>query len=281
MSAPDLSVVCRNCGSEVSPYVTECPYCGTRLRKRAPKIEREGDEIKVREGRRERKLRREAGRRERATQGKARRGRIDRDELATKPVATVLILAVAAVLFVVFQAGLSTQGATAAASAELTRDIFQNAYRDDALRYLIAPFFFEDAGYLMICGLGLAIFLPPLERRLGSLAAFVLALACGSLGILAADAWSDLIGNGAHAAAGLNGAALGALAAYVAIREPERRADPDDSYDEIAVGVAAVVILAIPLFETFADVSAGVAGAILGAACGWIATRVGAGRERA
>ena len=41
-SGPDLFVVCKNCGSEVSPYITECPYCGTRLRKRAPKLERGG-----------------------------------------------------------------------------------------------------------------------------------------------------------------------------------------------------------------------------------------------
>ena len=40
MSQPDLFVVCKKCGSEVSPYVTECPYCGQRLRKRAPKIDR-------------------------------------------------------------------------------------------------------------------------------------------------------------------------------------------------------------------------------------------------
>src|SRR5690349_3813297 len=40
MSHPDLFVVCKNCQAEVSPYITECPYCGTRLRKRAPKIER-------------------------------------------------------------------------------------------------------------------------------------------------------------------------------------------------------------------------------------------------
>src|SRR3954462_13878200 len=40
MSQPDLFVVCKNCQAEVSPYITECPYCGTRLRKRAPKIER-------------------------------------------------------------------------------------------------------------------------------------------------------------------------------------------------------------------------------------------------
>ncbi|HEX6388684.1 MAG TPA: hypothetical protein VFZ89_04545, partial [Solirubrobacteraceae bacterium] len=42
MSSPDLFVVCKNCQAEVSPYITECPYCGTRLRKRAPKIERDG-----------------------------------------------------------------------------------------------------------------------------------------------------------------------------------------------------------------------------------------------
>ena len=40
--APDLFVVCKNCQSEVSPYITECPYCGQRLRKRAPKLDREG-----------------------------------------------------------------------------------------------------------------------------------------------------------------------------------------------------------------------------------------------
>src|ERR671910_3559381 len=41
-SGPDLFVVCRSCGREVSPYITECPYCGNRLRKRAPKLDRGG-----------------------------------------------------------------------------------------------------------------------------------------------------------------------------------------------------------------------------------------------
>lgn len=42
MPPADLFVVCKNpdCGAEVSPYVTECPYCGTRLRKRAPKLDK-------------------------------------------------------------------------------------------------------------------------------------------------------------------------------------------------------------------------------------------------
>jgi ribosomal protein L40E len=41
-SGPELFVVCKKCNSEVSPYITECPYCGTRLRKRAPKLEKGG-----------------------------------------------------------------------------------------------------------------------------------------------------------------------------------------------------------------------------------------------
>src|SRR5205809_5578802 len=63
MAAPELTVVCKNCGAEVSPYVTECPYCGTRLRRRAPKLERRGDELLARESRRARRRRLAAERR--------------------------------------------------------------------------------------------------------------------------------------------------------------------------------------------------------------------------
>src|SRR5439155_10437237 len=62
VSTPELSVVCKSCGSEVSPYVTECAYCGSRLRRRAPKLGREGGEIRVREGRRDKRRRRAAER---------------------------------------------------------------------------------------------------------------------------------------------------------------------------------------------------------------------------
>src|ERR1044072_1830409 len=51
MSESELSVICKNCGSEVSPYVTECPYCGARLRKRAPKLERRGDALEAKPSR--------------------------------------------------------------------------------------------------------------------------------------------------------------------------------------------------------------------------------------
>ncbi len=54
---PDLFVICKNCQSEVSPYITECPYCGSRLRKRAPKLDREGRRPSASGGRRARRCR--------------------------------------------------------------------------------------------------------------------------------------------------------------------------------------------------------------------------------
>src|SRR5918996_5601903 len=177
MSAPELSVVCRNCGSEVSPYVTECPYCGQRLRKRAPKLQREGDEIKIREGRREKRLRRDAARRSRAEARLRGEGGGRFEELATKPLATGLLLAAMAVMFVVYRA-------SDLSFTELGAIVGEPG--DQFWRYLTAPFFFDDAGYLFVCGLAIALFLPPLERRIGSVASLVLALACGALGMLAA-----------------------------------------------------------------------------------------------
>ena len=99
--------------------------------------------------------------------------------------------------------------------------------------------------------------MPPLERRIGSVATFILALACGALGMLAAVGIDAALGDDFPVAAGANGIALGLLAAYVVVREPERRADPEESYDPIAVAVAAAVLLALPLVEDFADPWAG------------------------
>ena len=263
MSQPDLFVVCKNCGSEVSPYVTECPYCGTRLRKRAPKLQREGDEIRVREGRRERRLRKDAERRERAEERRERRG-LSFEELATRPVATALILIACAATFVV-----------GAASDLTVADLggILGPPEGEFWRYLVASFVFDDAGYLFACGLAIALFLPSLERRIGSVPALLLAFACGALGMLAAVGISEFLGDGVPVAAGANGIALGALAAFVALHEPERRADPDESYDTIAVAVAAVVLLALPLVDDFADPWTGLAGALVGGLCGLLATR--------
>lgn len=249
MGTPELSVVCRNCGSEVSPYVTECPYCGTRLRKRAPKLEREGDEIKVREGRRERRLRKSAERRERRA-ARAERRR----ELRGKPLATIAVVVASAVTYVLL-------AATDLSLFDLGAIV--GPVGDEVWRYAAAPFVYDDAGYLFVCGIAIAIFLPPLERRFGSLLALLLVLATGVVGALAAEQVAIELGGGAPLIAGGNAIALGLIAAYVVMREPERRAHPENSYDPLAVGVAATVVLLLPLFEDMADPWAALAGAIV------------------
>ena len=126
MSQPDLFVVCKNCGSEVSPYVTECPYCGQRVRKRAPKLER-GE--------------REAARRRR----RSRLPRLRPDEIEgiapdTRPYATIaLILICRATTFV----------AVTDATMDLGTIVVPGA--DEVWRWFTAPFVHGNAlGYQFV-----------------------------------------------------------------------------------------------------------------------------------
>src|SRR5438477_7993802 len=80
---PDLFVICKNCQAEVSPYITECPYCGNRLRKRAPKLE---------------KARRQAERRTRQARpslGRLRKGEIPGIRVDARPYATIALVVAA------------------------------------------------------------------------------------------------------------------------------------------------------------------------------------------
>ncbi len=253
MAGPELSVVCKSCGSEVSPYVTECPYCGTRLRKRAPKLERADGEIRVREDRRERRRRKAAERRGRLAE------RVLGEDVTARPLATLAALIAPAVLLILDRA-------TDLDPIDLGAIV--GPVGDEWWRYLAAPFVYDDVGYLFACGLALAIFLPPIERRVGSVASVLLVVGCGALGMLAAAGLDSSFGDGIPIAAGGNGIALGALCAYVVLRDAERRADPTEEYDRIAIAVAAVVLLALPLVEDFASVWAGLVGALVGAGCG-------------
>jgi membrane associated rhomboid family serine protease/DNA-directed RNA polymerase subunit RPC12/RpoP len=263
-SSPELSVVCKNCGAEVSPYVTECPYCGTRLRKRAPKLERVGDEVRLREGRRDRRRRRAAQRRD-------RRG--DRlTFLSDRPVATIAAIAVPAAVLVVERASSLTVFDLGAIVGPVT---------DEWWRYLAAPFVYDDLGYLFACCLALAIFLPGIEARVGAVPTVLLVLGCGALGMLAADGLDSAFGDGITVAAGGNGIALGALGAWVVMRDAERRADPTEEYERVAVAVAAAVLLLLPLVEDFADPWAGLVGGLVGAACGLGAALGGRTDQRA
>jgi membrane associated rhomboid family serine protease len=251
MSETELRVICKNCGSEVSPYVTECPYCGARLRKRAPKLERRGDAL-------EPKPRRRPARRliPAALRG-ASLG-------AERPYATLAVILGSAALILV-------QKATAYGVASFGGLVVP--FRDEWWRYLTAPFAYTDLGYLFVVAIALAIFGIGLERRLGSLAAGLLMLASGSLGMLGAAAIVNAQ-DGVEVMAGGNGLALGVLAAWFAIRRSEARTAIDQEYDRVGVAVVAVVLLALPIFESTADPYAGIVGGLVGGLAGLLAAGV-------
>jgi membrane associated rhomboid family serine protease len=248
VASPELSVVCKSCGSEVSPYVTECPYCGTRLRKRAPKLERRGDEITPRE--RRRRLRRPA---------------IPKIAVAERPYATIAAVVGPAVLLLVQRAADLFPSEVGAIVGPVGSEWW---------RYLAAPFVYDDLGYLFVVGVAVAVFVGALERRLGTVSALLLMLACGGLGMLGAGAMHSIgLDAGTLLAAGGNGLALGAVGAWFAVRYTESRRHPDEDYDLIGVTVCAAVLLALPLVDDFANVWAGIAGGLVGLLAGFAARR--------
>lgn len=246
MSETELSVICKNCGSEVSPYVTECPYCGARLRKRAPKLERRGDALEAQQPRR-------------------RRRRIPRPGFAVsveRPYATLAAILGSAVLLLIQKVGghgLATYGGLIV------------PLQGEWWRYLTAPFAYVDVGYLFVVAVGLAIFSTGVERRLGTLPTALLLVACGSLGVIVAGAVANARDE-ITVIAGGNGMALGALAAWFAIRRAEVRGRVGEDYDVIGVAVAAVVLIALPLFAPTADFYAGLTGGIVGGLAGLAAS---------
>jgi membrane associated rhomboid family serine protease len=249
MSETELSVICKNCGSEVSPYVTECPYCGARLRKRAPKLERRGEGFEAQRPRRRR--RRLLPRRAPMAWAAGHR-----------PYATVSVILASAILLLVQKA---------------TGDVLETfgglivPLQGEWWRYLTAPFAYVDIGYLFVVAVGLAIFATGVERRLGTLRTAILLLACGALGMVAASAVANAQGEFTVVAGG-NGMALGAVAAWFAIRRSETAGAIDEEYDLIGVAVAAVVLIALPIFAPTADFVAGLVGGAVGALAGLAAS---------
>ena len=250
-------MVCRSCGEEVSPYVTECPYCGTRLRKRAPKLELRGDELTPRESRRARRRLTRAQRAER---------------LGERPYAVLAAILVSAIVLLV----------RVASPALDTYDLggLVGPVGDDWWRYLAAPFVYPGLGYLFIATLGIAIFGIPVEQRLGLIATAILIVACGALGMLAADGIHTAFApeDDVLLAAGGNGIALGLLCAWAVMRAAELRAHPDEDVEVIGAAVAAAILILLPIADDFANVFAGLAGALVGAGCGLAAAL--ARRER-
>lgn len=255
MTATESNVVCGKCGAEVSAFITECPYCGARLRDRAPELERRGDEIAPLEfpeqpaqANVQRIRRRWSPRLPHASSG--------------RPWATILAIAISVSLLLVAIAGdlEATSIGGIAGPVELPAEWW---------RYLSAPFVYDDVGYLFVVACAIAIFGIALESRVGHVLTGATILACGSVGALLGVALGDAFDAGdVDLVWGGNGVALGLLSGWAVMRYFEFRRGSREEADMIGAAVCAAVLVLLSVVIGPASIIVGLSGALVGASIG-------------
>jgi hypothetical protein len=249
---PDLFVICKKCGSEVSPYITECPYCGTRLRKRAPRLDRppapEGGL-----GRRRAKRKAVA-----PSLGRLRRGEIPGIRGDRRPYATIAIVLISLVGAVFWRTGL----------IGLHSFVLAGPLHGDWWRLLTSPLTYGTTGYALVALSAVGIFGWLLERRHGPAVVLVLLLlgGVGGMAVVAASYAFPL-------AIGGNGVALAFLAAWAVPDLIDARHGREVEGDLIGAGVFAAALLALPLVSDEADPLAGAVGLVAGLLAGHVLAR--------
>jgi len=238
-SGPDLFVVCKSCGSEVSPYITECPYCGTRLRKRAPKLERGGTP--------------KAPRRSRPRLAPLRRGEIPGIRPDRRPYATIALILVSVVVTLLGRAGLD-------AIADL---VLAGPLDGEWWRLFTTLFVYDSTGYEVAALAAVAIFGILLERRHGWWAPLAVFLIGGGLGMLLVTSVDEL-----SVALGANGAALALVAAWAMRDVLGRRKGREDDADLLGVLAIAALLVLLPAATEEAHNLAGLGGGVAGIVMG-------------
>ena len=250
MTQPDLFVVCRNCGSEVSPYVTECPYCGQRVRKRAPKLDRSGGEPQPKRRRRPAKL-----------------PRLRAEEISglapdTRPYATFSLILICLLSLLLWRA-----------DRTLNLGYLLVPAVEDVWRFFVAPFLFADQiGYAFVTLVAVGIFGTLIERRFGPLPVVAIFVLCGAAG-MALVAYVETpplfeASGGVFFAFGANGAALGMLCAWLVDDRLAARRGEERENDLLGVYVIAIVLVLLSVAEETANIGAAVGGGLLGALLG-------------
>jgi membrane associated rhomboid family serine protease len=242
VSQPDLFVVCKNCGSEVSPYVTECPYCGQRVRKRAPKLDRSSGEPEKKRRRRAKKL-----------------PRLRAEEIAgiapdTRPYATFALITACVVGMLLYAAD---------PKMDLGYVTIVNAApgfsEDEVWRWFLTPFLHGDQlGYGFVA----------------LVATFILCGAAGA-GLAVTLETPPLLSDPAvWNVIGANGAALGLLVAWLVDDRLAARRGDDRENDLLGVYVIAAVLVLLSLTTESANIAAAVGGALAGALLGLVLPRL-------
>lgn len=253
MSATEPNVVCGQCGAEVSAFITECPYCGTRLRKRAPELERRGDEIAPSEPL--------DGQSRKVTRLRPR-PKISLPQIPSdRPWASLLTVVASVLLLLVAEAG--------QLDAIELGGIAGSVDTSEWWRYLAAPFVYDDVGYLFVCACGVLIFGIAVESRIGTPATAFVVVACGSLGLLLGIWIGDSLGTGDITLAwGGNAVALGLLSAWAVLRAIELRRQPGGEVDLIGAAVCAAVLVLLSVVIEPASILVGLSGALVGSLLG-------------
>jgi len=250
-------VVCKQCGSEVSPYITECPYCGHRVRRRAPKLPRAGasGETKPRrQGLGSLLTRASRPARTRGTVAAARPAREYSDRWATtRPYATIALVA----------GGCASWVLVNAEPLWLFKLIVTGPIDGDWWKMFSAQFGYLPGGgggvYAFVVLLATGLFGWLAERRHGPLVVLTLFLAAGAVGVIVADA--------VYTSPFVSGANAGALALLACWAAPDLRALRAGEYHEgdlLGAGAFAALLFAIPFAQPEASWLAGVVGAAMG-----------------
>ncbi len=235
-------MVCKSCGSEVSSYITECPYCGNRLRKRAPKLDRDG----------------------RVAEKRARRSppplltRLRRDEIPgirpdTRPYATLALVLAGMVGTLLWRTGLGGSN-----QLEILAKPGSHWWR-----LFTAAFTYNNVGYAFVTLFAIALFGWLLERRHGPITVIGLFLVGGVGGIAATAAAYPV-----PVAMGANGGALALLCAWATSDLLALRAGEDVEADMIGVAAIAAAVALMPLAVPQASWLADGVGVVVGFAVG-------------
>jgi hypothetical protein len=235
-SGPDLSLVCKSCGAEVSPYITECPYCGARVQKRAPKLDRGGVPRPPKKARSRPQLPR------------LRPGELPGIRADRRPWATWLIVLASLAITVGIKSRLLNLA-----------DFVYGPGFDEPWRAVASLFAYTHTAYEIAVVGAVALFGWLLERRHGGLAVLVLFLV-GAAG----GAYVATLVSANPQVAGANGGALALLCAWAVPDLLARSGRRDYNGDLLGTGVIALVLLVMPIARPEANPIAGGVGVLAG-----------------
>ena len=240
-SGPDLFVICKSCGSEVSPYITECPYCGTRLRKRAPKLERGGVPKAPK-----------SARRARPRLQPLRPGEIPGIRPDRRPYVTIALVVASIVVSLV-----------ARFRPQVAADLLLGGPLDgEWWRVVTTQFLYGSTSYEVATLSAVALFGWLLERRHGWWAPLLVFFVGGTAGMALVAAADNGVGLGGNAAA------LALLAAWAMRDVLARRRGRENDADMLGTLAIAVLLVLMPLATDDANALAGLVGGVVGIVLG-------------